>query len=251
VKVKLYGIPGSHPVMSARLMLDYKGIPYDRRDLFPVASRGLVRVLGFKGNRVPALKIDGRRVQGTHDVARELEAVQPDPPLFPADQAQRAKVEEAEAWGDPFQQVPRGIIWWALKKEPDAQRSFLDDAKLPIPMPTGMLIKTSGPVIWGARRLNDSYEETVRAHIAQIPESLDRIDGWIAEGVLGGTQPNAADFQIAPSVRLLMTFDDLRPAIENRPAGQHAQRFLPEAPGRIPPVFPSEWLAPLRVGSPT
>ncbi len=38
VKVKLYGIPGSHPVMSARLMLDHKGIPYDRRDLFPVGG---------------------------------------------------------------------------------------------------------------------------------------------------------------------------------------------------------------------
>jgi glutathione S-transferase len=251
VKVKLYGVPGSHPVKAAELMLDHKGIPYKRRDLFPVASRWLTRLLGFKGNRVPAMKIDGRRVQGTHDVARELEAVQPDPPLFPADPAQRGAVEEAEAWSDPFQQVPRGIIWWALKKEPGSQRSFLEDAKLGVPLPTGMLIKTSGPILWGAGRMNDSYDETVKAHIAEIPAALDRIDGWIAEGVLGGAQPNAADFQIAPSVRLLMTFDDLRPAIENRPAGQHAQRFLPEAPGHIPPVFPAEWLEPLRAGSPT
>ena len=108
-----------------------------------------------------------------------------------------------------------------------------------------------GPDHLRRRRLNDSYDDTVRAHIAEIPEALDHIDRWIAEGVLGGAQPNAADFQIAPSVRLLMTFDDLRPAIEDRPAGQHAQRFLPEAPGRIPPVFPAEWLEPLRAGSPT
>ena len=251
MKVKLYGVPGSHPVKGAELMLDYKGIPYSRRDLFPVASRVLTRALGFKGNRVPAIKIDGRRVQGSHDVTRELEAVKPDPPLFPADPAARAAVEEAEAWSDPFQQVPRGIIWWALKREPGAQESFLNDAKLGIPLPTGMLIKTSGPVLWGAQRLNDSYDPTVQSLIAQIPESLDRIDAWIAEGVLGGAQPNAADFQIAPSVRLLMTFDDLRPAIESRPAGQHAQRFIPQAPGRIPPVFPAEWLAPLRAPAPS
>src|SRR3954454_12787221 len=226
-------------------MLAHKGIPYTRRDLLPVASRGLTRVLGFKGNRVPALKIDGRRVQGSHDVARELEAVKPEPPLFPADPQARAAVEEAEAWSDSFQQVPRGIIWWALKREPGSQRSFLEEAHLGIPLPVGMLIKTSGPLIYGGRRLNDCVDSTVQTHIAQIPESLDRIDAWIAEGVLGGAQPNAADFQIAPSVRLLMVFDDFRPAIESRPAGQHAQRFLPEAPGHIPPVFPAEWLAPL------
>jgi glutathione S-transferase len=251
MKVKLYGIPGSHPVMSARLMLGYKGIPYKRRDLFPVLSRVLIRLLGFKGNRVPALKMDGQRVQGTHDVARALDRVQPDPPLFPADPERRAAVEEAEAWGDPFQQIPRGIIWWALQREPGAQASFLDDAEFGMPLPTGLLIKTSGPLLWGARRLNDSYDPTVRSLLAQVPESLDRIERWIAAGVLNGTELNAADFQIAPSVRLLMTFDDLRPAIESRPAGQHAQRVLPEAPGRIPPVFPAEWLAPLATPAPT
>jgi arsenate reductase-like glutaredoxin family protein len=34
MNVKLYGIPGSHPVMSARSMLEYKGIEYKRVDLF-------------------------------------------------------------------------------------------------------------------------------------------------------------------------------------------------------------------------
>jgi glutathione S-transferase len=168
MKVKLYGVPGSHPVKGAELMLGYKGIPYDRRDLLPVASRGLTRVLGFKGNRVPAMKIDGRRVQGSHDVARELDAVKPEPPLFPADPEARAAVEEAEAWSNPFQQVPRGIIWWALKREPGAQRSFLEEAHLGIPLPVGMLIKTSGPIIYGGRRLNDSDDPTVQAHIAEI-----------------------------------------------------------------------------------
>jgi glutathione S-transferase len=174
MKVKLYSIPGSHPVMSARLMLGLKGIPYKRRDLFPVLSRVQTRLLGFKGNRVPALKIDGERVQGTRDIARALDRIQPDPPLFPADPERRAAVEEAEAWGDPFQQIPRGIIWWALQREPDAQASFLDDAQFGMPLPTGLLIKTSGPLVWGARRLNDSYDPTVRSLVAHVAESLVR-----------------------------------------------------------------------------
>jgi glutathione S-transferase len=86
----------------------------------------------------------------------------------------------------------------------------------------------------------------VRNTIAEIPPALDRIDDWIADGLLDGEELNAADFQIAPSVRLLMTFEDFRPLIESRPAGRFASRVLPRAPGRIGPVFPAEWLKPLQ-----
>ena len=77
------------------------------------------------------------------------------------------------------------------------------------------------------------------------PEDLDKIDSWIKEGVLGGPQPNAADYQIAPSLRLAMSLDDLRPAIEHRPAGQLALRLLPHYRGRTPPALPTAWLEPL------
>ncbi len=75
---------------------------------------------------------------------------------------------------------------------------------------------------------------------------LQRIDDWIAEGVLGGTELNAADFQIAPSLRLAMSLDDLRPAIESRPAGKLALRVAPDFPGEAPQVLPPAWLEPLR-----
>jgi glutathione S-transferase len=234
--------------MSARLMLEHKGIPYKRVDLLPVMRRGFVRLLGFKGNRVPAMKIDGRRVQGSQEISRELDRIQPEPPLFPADPEKRRAGEEAEAWGDPFQQVPRTIIWWAIKRDPSSQLGFLEDAKLGLP--PRLLVKTSAPVIWGARRLNDSYDPTVERTLAEIPGALDRIDGWIAEGILNGDRLNAADFQIATSLRLLMSFEDLAPAIENRPASALATRVVPHAPGHIRPVFPPEWLEPLRAARP-
>jgi glutathione S-transferase len=79
-----------------------------------------------------------------------------------------------------------------------------------------------------------------------MPEMLQRIDAWIAAGVLGGEQLNVADFQIAPSLRLAMTLDDLRPAIESRPAGALATRVVPSYPGKVPPILPPAWLEPLR-----
>jgi glutathione S-transferase len=247
--VKLYSIPGSHPAAAARAMLEHKGIPYRRVDLPPVVSRGLMRMLGFPGNRVPALKVDGRKVQGSRNISRELDVMTSDPPLFPADPEQRAAVEEAERWGDEeFQQMPRTISWWALKRHKSDQASFLAEAG-PIArlgMPTKIAVATSGPIVRIAIRLNDSTDETVRATLASIGPALDEVDRLIAAGVIGGDRPNAADFQIGASVALLRTFEDVRAAIDYRPAAELARRLYPWYPGHIRPSFPPEWLAPLR-----
>jgi glutathione S-transferase len=248
-EVKLYSIPGSHPAAAARAMLEHKGIPYRRVDLPPVVSRGLMRVLGFPGNRVPALKIDGRKVQGSRSISRELDVLEADPPLFPADPEQRAAVEEAERWGDEeLQQMPRTISWWALKRAKSDQASFLEEAG-PIArlgMPAKIAVATSGPIVRMGIRLNDSTDETVRATLASIGPALDEVDRLIAEGVIGGGPPNAADFQIGASVALLRTFEDVRAAIEDRPAADLARRLYPWYPGHIRASFPPEWLQPLR-----
>ena len=82
---RLFVIPGSHPSLAARLMLEAKGIPYKRVDLVPVVSKGVVRAAGFPGKTVPALKVEGRKVQGSREIARALDEITPDPPLFPSD----------------------------------------------------------------------------------------------------------------------------------------------------------------------
>jgi glutathione S-transferase len=241
---KLYVIPGSHPSRTAMLMLERKGIAYKRVDLIPVVSKAVLRAQRFPGVTVPALKLDGRRVQGSMEIARELDHVQPEPPLFPSDPEQRLKVEEAEAWGDPFQHKPRQIIWWALRRNRGPMASYSEGARLGIPV--GLAVKTGGPIVALSARFNEATDENVRRDLASLPQDLDRIDGWIKEGVLGGPEPNAADFQIAPSLALAMSLDDLRPFIEGRPCGELAKRIDPHFPGRMPPVLPPEWLEPLR-----
>jgi glutathione S-transferase len=248
-EVKLYSIPGSHPAAAARAMLEHKGIPYRRVDLPPVVSRSLMRLLGFAGNRVPALKIDGRKVQGSRNISRELDVMKADPPLFPADPERRAAIEEAERWGDEeFQQMPRTITWWALKRRKSDQASFLADAgpMARLGMPTRIAVATSGPILRIAIRLNDSTDDTVRSTLASIGPALNKVDGLIAEGVIGGDQPNAADFQIGASVALLRTFEDVREAIDDRPAAGLARRLYPWYPGQVRASFPPEWLEPLR-----
>jgi glutathione S-transferase len=95
-------------------------------------------------------------------------------------------------------------------------------------------------------RLNDSTDETVRSTLASIGPALDEVDRLIAQGVIGGQQPNAADFQIGASVALLRTFEDVRDAIEDRPAAELARRLYSWYPGHVSASFPPEWLEPLR-----
>ncbi len=245
VNVRLYTIPGSHPGVAAQLMLKHKGIEFKRTDLFPVISKLVLRGLGFPRNTVPAIKIDGRRVQGSREIARELERVRPEPALFPADPEKRAAIEEAERFGDEELQHPvRQLIWWSLKKDKAPLRSFSEGAKLGIPI--GLAIKTAAPIVALSAHFNEASDENVRADLAALSGLLDRVDELIAAGTLDGEKLNAADFQIAPSVRLAMTLQDLRPLIEARPAGRLAKRVQPEIAGDIPPILPPAWLQALR-----
>ena len=225
-------------------MLERKGIGFKRVDLMPAIHKLVLRALGFPGVTVPALKLDGRRVQGSREIARELDRVAPEQPLLPADPALRAEVERAEQWGDEtLQSVTRRILWNALRRDRTPLASYSEGARLGIPV--GLAIKTAGPVVAFAARSNGATDENVRADLAALPGMLQRIDDWIAAGVLGGEEPNAADLQIATSLRLLLTLQDLRPAIDARPAGELARRFVPDFAGDAPPVLPPEWLEPV------
>jgi glutathione S-transferase len=245
----LYVIPGSHPSRTARLMLERKGIAYKRRDLIPVVSKGVLRAARFPGITVPALKIDGERIQGSREIARALDRIRPEPPLFPADPSERAAVEEAEAFGDEvLQPVARRALWNALRRDRAPLRSFSAGAKLGVPV--GLAVKTGAPLVALSARFNEATDENVRADLVVLPEMLQRVDDWIAAGVLGGAEPNAADYQVASSIRLLMTLDDLRPAIESRPAGRLAMQVDPDYPGTVPPILPPDWLESLRTPGP-
>jgi glutathione S-transferase len=224
---KLYVILGSHACRSGSLMLEHKGIPY-RSVTIPTGAQRLLPALRFPGGTVPALVIDGRRVQTNLGIARALDELRPDPPLFPGDEARRRQVEEAERWGDEvFQMIARRLVLAAAMHGPDALVDRADRGRL-------------GPLLWRSARVRlvgtrlvgrlvfEVTPDAERRLLAELPAALDRIDGWIEAGVLGSEELNAADYMIAPSIALLLYRRDLRSQIESRPAGALADRLLPE-----------------------
>ncbi len=247
-KATLYTLPGSHPGVATALMLDYKGIEYDRVDLMPVISKAALRALRFPGVTVPAVKFSGRRLQGSVEIARGLDELVPEPPLLPSDGVARERVLEAERFGEEELQHPiRQILWWLLKRNRDAMYSYAENAKLPVP--TGLAVRTSAPIVAASVHFNRASDENVRQALASLAGQLDRVDDYIERGLIANERPNAADFQIAATVRLAMTVEDLRPVIEPRPAGRLALRLVPEYDGHLPPGLPGEWLEPLRVAA--
>src|SRR6476620_8339664 len=85
MRATLFGLASSHPTLTAELMLRHKGIDYRRIDLMPGLHQGVLRAMGFPGVTVPAMRIDGTRLQGTRTIAPALDALLPSSPLFPLD----------------------------------------------------------------------------------------------------------------------------------------------------------------------
>jgi glutathione S-transferase len=198
------------------LMLEHKQVPYRRVEfvtlLHPLGARlrgfeagGETRSAGGKrpfglrlGDRlgtVPGLAADGERISTNHRIARFLDERHSDPPLFPADPARRAAVEEAERWANETLQM--------------AARRLL------VPRIVGGVFATG--------------RSAERDPVQELPALLDRIDAWIAEGVLGGPELNAADFMVAPSLALILYRPDVMPMFEGRPALGLVDRLLPAA----------------------
>ena len=246
---KVYVIPGSHACRSAMLMLEHKGVPYERVDFVTLTHPVMSRLHGFDaggqtrnagGRRtfairlgdlfgtVPGLAADGQRVSTNHEIARFLDQRHPDPPLFPADPEQRRAVEEAEAWAnETLQMAARRIpMTWAVR-DPAGAAKRSGDGRL------GYLLyrreaarRVMFPQI--ARRIFRATPRAEQKILAELPQMLDRVDAYIAGGVIGGEQLNAADFMVAPSLALILYRPDTRPLFEGRPALELVDRVLPE-----------------------
>jgi glutathione S-transferase len=240
MELKLYVIPGSHPCIAVEAALNLKGLAYERVDLIP-GPAPLLQLARFGRRTVPGLMVDGYRVSGSRLIMRTLEGIEPEPRLYPAEQADA--IDEAERWGDAdLQDAARAIIVYALSKRPDAGDSYTAGANIP---------QFPAPVTNGATRAVFSAElrlllggpSATERWLGELPALLDKVEQMIDSGAIGGESPNAADLQIAASIRLLLTFADLRDGIDARPAGRLARRLIPRYPGDMPAgTLPAEWI---------
>jgi len=245
---KLYVIPGSHACRAAMLMLEHKRVPYRRVDVLTLTHPLQVRLRGFdaggerrvagerrpaplrSGDRlgtVPALAANGRRVSTNHQIARFLDERHPEPPLLPADPERRRAVEEAERWAnETLQMAARRIaLAWAVRDPAALSRATADGRMGYLLYRRALTRRLVIPLIG---RIVFAVDRGTPDPLADLPPMLDQIDAWVADGVLGGPDLNAADFMVAPSLALILYRPDAMPLFEGRRALELVDRILPE-----------------------
>jgi glutathione S-transferase len=254
---RLYVIPGSHACRSAILMLGHKRVAFRRVEvltlLHPIAARlhgfdagGQVRTAGGRrtlglrlGDRLgtlPGLAADGERISTNYAIARFLDQRHPEPPLLPADDGLRSAVEQAERWAnDTLQMAARRILGGGILRDPAAAARDGADGRMGYLLYRSALARRliGPPLVRVGFAVDPGGDED---RLAELAAMLDRIDRWIADGVLGAPQLNVADFMVAPSLAMMLYRPDVRPMFEGRPALELVDRLLPEpvSPARPP-----------------
>ena len=218
----LYAIPGSHAVRTGELMLEHKGIAFRRVNFPPGPHRLLVRLIGFPGDRVPAVKFDdGRRAQGTRELPRVLDELVPGPRLVPDD----PRALEAERWADDvLQQWARRMVASAGARDPDALAGRGADGRLGV-----LLTRHERPRRTVARAVLMAFrvtKEQLRDDRERTDEILDKVDGWIADGVLNGDELRSPDLAIASSLALVEYIVALQPELRRRPLMELIERVF-------------------------
>jgi glutathione S-transferase len=245
--VALYWMSISHPSQVVRKMLDLKGVEYEVVDVVPLNQRIHLRLAGFYGGTVPALKIDGQRIQGSRQIARTLDERWPEPRLFPADPSLRARVEEAERWGEEqLQPIPRRLFRYGVARNPQLRQQVIRAQRLPIPA------QAIRPALeWYVRTVEAdgrrATEAGVRADLAALPALLDHVDRLLADGTLTLDPPNAATLQIMASVNLIGGFADLAELVASHACAEPARELFPHYRTQLPPFLDTKWLEPLRI----
>ena len=184
--------------------------------------------------RLPALMLDGRRIGDSTAIIAALEEYQPEPALYPADPAQRARALELEDWFDEqLAPVLRRFVWHHTLPDTDATVASLFTKPAPA---RERLLRATAPVATRAvRRDYDVTDETAAQAREQVMAAMDRVEAELqSSGYLVGDGFSVADLTaaalftpvIAPPERpyaprtMAAPMLELREELSSRPGGE-------------------------------
>jgi glutathione S-transferase len=237
-RIVVHLLPPSHPCATVEAALKLKGLEYERVELRAGAHPEEMERLYGEGHRtVPGAMFDDEPVHGSIAILERLEQLAPEPSLYPSDLGD--VVVAAERWGDDeLQDLGRRLPWGALHFRPEAMGTFAGGDALD-PPGTDFAMR----YVHASWKYHHITAVRLAEDLAGLPAKLDRVDAYVAEGVLAGAEPNAADLQIGATLAVLLTVGDVRPLIEARPAVQVARKWFADRPGLVPAgAFPAAWV---------
>jgi glutaredoxin len=101
------------------------------------------------------------------------------------------------------------------------------------------------PTIRSSWKYHSITAERTASDLAALPGMVEQIEEFAREGLIGGEEPTAADFQIGATARILLTIGDLAPVFDGTAAREVALRHFPDYPGEVPAgAWPAGWVRP-------
>jgi glutathione S-transferase len=223
----LWHIAVSHYSEKARWALDYKEVPHRRRAVaipgthIP-ASLWLTRGASYT---FPVLEIDGRRIGDSTEIIAVLEGTFPEPPLYPADPAQRRRALELEDFFDEeLGPHLRLLAFHELGKDPERFEAVIARTA------PGPLTRVGGGAVAYARtftslRFGARNEEAAALARTKIVAALDRLEAELGSNeYLVGDSFSVADLTAAALFYPLVLPDE-GPLADNEPAPAGLESF--------------------------
>jgi glutathione S-transferase len=200
-KPTLWQIDISHYAEKARWALEHKGVDHGRRNLLP-GSHIPIALFLTRGAQptVPVLTIGDRAIGDSTEIIAALEALYPEPALYPADAADRARAIELEEWFDQnLGPHTRLLPFYELIQEPDL---FAEVAAASVPGPLGKAKPVVGAYarVYTSARWGANSSEAAESARRGIVAAIDKLEAELEQGegeFLVGNELSVADITAA------------------------------------------------------
>jgi len=196
ISAKMLHFRISHYNEKVRWALDFKGWPHVRQAFVPGFHIPSVR-LRTGQNQLPVLLIDGETLIGSSHILSEIERRRPDPPLCPADPADRDRAFAIEKFFDEEVAPDVRRLFWStyLERPADCARMATDGSS----SFTRNVWRTCFPMMRPLFRRNLGMKP------AQVQQARERLTGYFdrlrseigASGYLVGDRFGVADLAAA------------------------------------------------------
>jgi glutathione S-transferase len=198
--ITLYQFPGNARTESispfcvkAHRILRLKGLPYQVKNLVTPGSIKKVNRIG----KLPTLDYGGELIADSTHIARFLEAKHPDPPLFPKDEAARARNTILDDWAGETLYFKAVYFRWGAPQNVERSKQLAREIfKLPAPVSAIALVLVGRDL----RKLvatQGTGRKPYAMVVQEFTQELDALDALCAAGpyLLGG-EPSLADIAV-------------------------------------------------------
>jgi glutathione S-transferase len=194
----LYHLEISHYNEKARWALDYKGVPHERRTPPPMLHMAWALALTRRPT-FPVLRLNGKAIGDSTRIIEALERSYPEPPLYPANGADRQRALELEDFFDEQlgPHIRRFLFHQALEDlEP---REFIEGSMGNAPGPVKAVMRATSPVAKRMLRLRYGISsDEASASGGKVEAAIDRLEQELQpSGYLVGDRFTVADLTAA------------------------------------------------------